>query len=160
MTQAQPSPGQWFWDVQGQKQGPVWLDALQHMARSGAITPDSLVWTTGMPEWMPAGRLPVLFTAAGKPVPKLDGNQEFGGLFLPSGPQSGFAIAAGYCGLIGVLFALTAPLGVIFGILALRDLKQHPEKRGRGRAWTGIIAGGLVTLFWLVIIVAALAVRR
>src|SRR5262245_54304827 len=58
---------------------------------------------------------------------------------LPIG-RSGWAIAAGYLGLFAVLpiFCLIA-LGV--GIWAMRDLRRHPHKGGRGRAIFAIIMG-------------------
>jgi hypothetical protein len=64
-------------------------------------------------------------------------------MLLPIG-RSGWAIAAGYAG----LFAFTvfpAPLALIFGILALRDMKKHPEKRGMGREIFGLVIGGVGT---------------
>lgn len=138
MAQPQSRVGQWFWQIGEQKNGPVSLAQMQAMMRAGQLAQDATVWTEGMVEWVPAARVPVLF---GTPVTSAhDGAMH---LLLPVGPQSGLAIAAGYCGLIGLLVPLIGPIGLILGIYALRDLKQHPEKRGRGRAITGIILGGL-----------------
>jgi hypothetical protein len=63
---------------------------------------------------------------------------------LPVG-RSGWAIAAGYLGLFGILL-LPAPFALLVGLVALRDLRRHPEKRGRGRAWFGTGVGVLGTL--------------
>lgn len=63
---------------------------------------------------------------------------------LPVG-RSGLAIAAGYLGLFSMLI-FPAPLALIVGVLALLDIKRHPKKLGKGRAWFGIIAGALGTL--------------
>lgn len=76
---------------------------------------------------------------------------------LPVG-RSGFAIAAGYlalfCPAMIVPLVCEAPLVVIFlipvlalvfGLLALFDIKKHPDKAGRGRAWFGIVVGGAFT---------------
>jgi hypothetical protein len=60
--------------------------------------------------------------------------------------RSGYAIAAGYLGLFSVML-LPAPLAILFGILALKDIKSHPEKIGKGRAWFGIIMGGIFVFF-------------
>ena len=60
--------------------------------------------------------------------------------------RSGLAIAAGYLGLFALVI-LPAPIALVVGLLALRDLRNHPEKLGRGRAWFGTIAGALGTLF-------------
>ncbi|HEX3478392.1 MAG TPA: DUF4190 domain-containing protein [Kofleriaceae bacterium] len=152
----QARAGQWFWRSGEHNHGPVSLAQLQAMARGGQLAQDVTVWTVGLVEWVPADRVPVLF---GTPVasPADDGAMH---LLLPVGPQSGLAIAAGYCGLIGVLVPLIGPIGLILGIYALRDLKQHPEKRGRGRALTGIILGGLGSALWLLLVVASVLLRR
>lgn len=155
MVQPQARAGQWFWRVGEQKHGPVSLAQLQAMARAGQLAQDVTVWTEGMVEWVPAARVPVLFAP---PAASLADDRAMN-LLLPLGPQSGLAIAAGYCGLIGVLVPLVGTIGLILGLYALRDLKQHPEKRGRGRALTGIILGGLGTVLWLLWMVA-IAMRR
>lgn len=76
-------------------------------------------------------------------------------MVLPVG-RSGLAIAAGYAGLFALL-GIFAPVALVLGILALRDLSKHPEKLGRGRAWFGVIAGGLFTALWIVILIGAAA---
>ena len=69
---------------------------------------------------------------------------------LPIG-RSGYAIAAGYLALFSVLFVF-APFALLFGILALRDIRLHPEKKGKGRAWFGIVMGALFTLLGLLML--------
>ncbi len=76
-------------------------------------------------------------------------------LLLPVG-RSGWAIAAGYVGLVSVL-VFPAPCAVLFSILAIRDMKRHPEKHGMGRAIFGLIMGVLFSLVLAVILVAAIA---
>ena len=75
-------------------------------------------------------------------------------MLLPIG-RSGWAIAAGYLALFSLL-AFPAPFALAAGIIALRDIKKHPEKRGRGRAWFGVIMGAVFSLLLLVGVVAAL----
>ena len=73
------------------------------------------------------------------------------GRFVMPTATSGWAIAAGYAG----LFALTcvfAPVALLLGIVAYRDLKRRPELHGWGRTYLGLILGGLgtaVLLFFL-----------
>jgi hypothetical protein len=76
-------------------------------------------------------------------------------LLLPVG-RSGWAIAAGYLGLISVL-CLPSPLALLAGILAVREMRRNPKKHGMGRAVFGIIMGGIGTVA-LVLILIALAV--
>lgn len=152
MAQPQARAGEWFWRIGEQQHGPVSLAQLQAMARAGQLAQNVTVWTQGMVEWVPAVRVPVLFSP---PPAAVDHGAMH--LLLPVGPQSGLAIGAGYCGLIGLLVPLVGPVGLILGLYALRDLKQHPEKRGRGRAITGIALGGLGTALWLVWVIAIAA---
>jgi hypothetical protein len=65
-------------------------------------------------------------------------------MILPVG-RSIWAIAAGYAGLFAVL-CLPAPIALILGIIAIRDIKRHPEKHGMGRAVFGLVMGILGTL--------------
>ncbi|MDO8677799.1 MAG: DUF4190 domain-containing protein [Acidobacteriota bacterium] len=64
-------------------------------------------------------------------------------MLLPVG-RSGLAIAAGYAGLFAFLI-LPAPLALVLGVLAVRDIRRNPKKRGMGRAVFGVITGVLGT---------------
>lgn len=96
-------------------------------------------------------------------------------LLLPVG-RSGYAIAAGYLGLVSVsmmfappavaigyfgllpVFMIPAPLALIFGILGITDIKKTKNtknrKYGLGRAIFGVIMGGLFTLLLLFLILS------
>jgi len=78
-------------------------------------------------------------------------------MLLPVG-RSGLAIAAGYAGLFAVLI-LPAPIALLLGVLAVRDLRRHPEKHGMGRAVFALIMGGLGTLGLGVVVVGIVANR-
>ena len=65
---------------------------------------------------------------------------------------SGLAIAAGHLGFISVLIFPAAPLALIFGFLALRQLNRQPGLRGYVRAWIGIVLGAIFSVFLLLII--------
>ena len=65
------------------------------------------------------------------------------------------AIAAGYCALfafVPILGVLPALLGLVTGIVALKQIRQDPSLCGKGRAWFGIIAGGVLGTIWTVMI--------
>lgn len=76
-------------------------------------------------------------------------------MLLPIG-RSGLAIAAGYAGLFALLL-VPAPIALLLGVLAVRDIKRHPTKHGMGRAVFAIIMGllGSAALVWLLIAVWA-----
>lgn len=73
-------------------------------------------------------------------------------LLLPVG-RSPWAIVAGYLGLISVL-CIPAPFALGFGVLAVIDIKKHPDKHGMGRAIFGIIMGALGSIGLIGILVA------
>jgi uncharacterized RDD family membrane protein YckC len=73
--------------------------------------------------------------------------------------RSGWCIAAGYLGLFAII-VLPAPAALVVGIIGLRDLRKHPELKGKGRAWFGIIMGGLFTLLLLAVIVSSIVGSR
>jgi hypothetical protein len=66
------------------------------------------------------------------------------------------AIAAGYVGLISVL-CIPAPLALLLGILALRELKRKPNRDGRYRAVFAIVMGAIFTIPLVVIVIALVA---
>ncbi|MBX7105521.1 MAG: DUF4190 domain-containing protein [Gemmataceae bacterium] len=72
-------------------------------------------------------------------------------MIVPVG-RSGWAIAAGYLGLISVL-VIPAPFAVITGILAVREIQRDPKKHGMGRAIFGLVMGGLFSVFLALMIV-------
>jgi hypothetical protein len=76
-------------------------------------------------------------------------------MLLPVG-LSGWAIVAGYLGLISVL-AVPGPFAVLTGILAIREMRRNPKKHGMGRAIFGIVMGSIGTIFLLLILVGLVA---
>jgi len=70
--------------------------------------------------------------------------------------RSGLAIAAGYLGLVSIIYFL-APIALLLGILAIRDIKKHPEKHGMGRAVFGVVMGAIFTAVLLVFVIVMIA---
>ena len=70
--------------------------------------------------------------------------------------RSPWALVAGYFGLLSLL-PLFGVFASLFGLLAIRDINAHPNKHGRGRAWFGVVAGVVSTLFYLVVLLGAVA---
>lgn len=87
------------------------------------------------------------------PLPKAKalGDDLFIRIALPVG-RSLWAIAAGYVGLFSVLL-VPAPLAILLGVVAIVDIRRHPEKHGMGRAIFAIVMGVLCTILLAVIIV-------
>jgi len=90
-----------------------------------------------------------------------DASEEEGLKWLVPVGRSGWAIAAGYLGLlacfplVGALFGI---LAVVTGILALQAAGRNPRLGGRGRAIFGIVAGaiaGAINLLGIVAMIVA-----
>ena len=64
-------------------------------------------------------------------------------MILPVG-RSLWAIAAGYFGLFSFVI-FPAPLALILALIAIWDIKTHPDRHGMGRAIFGLIMGILGT---------------
>ena len=78
-------------------------------------------------------------------------------MLLPVG-RSGWAIAAGYVGLISVVL-VPAPVAIILSIIAIRSIKKskatdHP-KHGMGRAIFGLVMGILFTIVLAVLVIGS-----
>ena len=66
-------------------------------------------------------------------------------LILPVG-RSGWAIAAGYLGLLSLGCFFLGPAAIVCSVMAIRDMKLHPERHGMGRVITGFVLGGIGTI--------------
>lgn len=137
-------------------------DQLRQMYETGVMQASDHAWTEGMKEWQ---TLAALFPAlspppvpprppAAAPQPRPMAPNGCLAMVIPIG-RSGWAILAGYLGLVSVLL-LPAPFAIWCGILAIRDIKQNPMKLGLVRAWFGIIAGSFMMLVAVMQIKAAL----
>lgn len=65
------------------------------------------------------------------------------------------ALWAYYLGIFSLIPCVGIPLGIAALILGIRGLKYgdlHPEARGKGHAWTGIILGGLCAVGYTLLI--------
>ena len=178
MTQATASA--WFFARAGQRQGPVDIGALRQLLASGQVTAGDLVWREGMAEWMAAGRLAELWPGGVVPAgpPPMPGDpigyyapapasggaandmgQDAGmRLLLPVG-RSLWAIAAGYLGLFSVLL-IPAPIALAISIIAIVDIRKHPDRHGMGRAVFGLVMGLVFTVLLLVMVVAVAGNHR
>jgi membrane protease subunit (stomatin/prohibitin family) len=68
-----PQALSFFLAINGQQQGPFDLPTLQTKARDRSLTPATLVWRAGMPNWLPADQVPDLNTAFATVPPPIPG---------------------------------------------------------------------------------------
>ena len=152
----------WYYSKGEQQFGPILLEQLVAGAQSGTIVPTDLIWTDGMPCWLPADSVPDLFSKESphpllKPMiePAADpGADPVTRMILPVG-RSGWAIASGYLGLCSVLI-FPAPFALATGIVAVREMRRNPKLHGMGRAIFGIVMGGIGTVLVLIFLMATL----
>jgi hypothetical protein len=119
---------------------------------------DDLGWREGMADWKPLRDLypdeplpppiPPPIPLPPQSQPKRLGDDAAMRMLLPVG-RSGWAIAAGYLGLLS-LIVLPAPAALLTSIVAIWDIRRsksspHP-KHGMGRAIFGLVMGTLGTL--------------
>jgi membrane protease subunit (stomatin/prohibitin family) len=55
-----PGQAQWYVGVGGERQGPFDQGGLAEQVGEGTLTPQTLVWQAGMPQWLPAQQVPEL----------------------------------------------------------------------------------------------------
>jgi hypothetical protein len=149
---------QWHYYLGGNSCGPVPEEQLVRFLASGNLPPDSLVWTEGMEEWLPAGQIPEL-QAEAEALPPIPGSPAahphksyhhtaatIGVLAAPLAFLATFALwAAGprldpqvqsTVGLAGGSFSLLFMVaGAIAGIIALSGIPQYGKQ--------GLLAKGL-----------------
>lgn len=144
----------------GSQQGPASVEVLKEWMVQGAIQPQTQLKSVATGETILASELPGIYTVQAPtsvtPPPQIAPQAAYPrespqkqaeaysalDMLVPVRADI-FAVAAGYFGLFS-LVVVGAPFALIFGVIALRRIKQNPNRTGKGRAWFGIIMGSLV----------------
>jgi len=147
---AQPPPqseptGQdlWYHARNGAEAAPVDFAGLQLLANTGQLSPDDLVWTHGMQQWVPARSIQAL-DLFGKPTLDRGPGETRGSAMAPSGdglPESVCRAGADsrpWVLFIAVMGFVYAGLSVVGGLLGLI--------KGASRRDPDVIAYGLITV--------------
>lgn len=132
---------------------PSWSPAPEYTDPRGPTQPaPAPVGAYGVPQY---GSSPIAEEPSANPygVPAagaVPASPQYGygyGYGQPSSPQrtNGLAIASLVTSLVSLLTVITAPVGLILGIVALRAIRRDGTG-GRGQAIAGIIIGATVTL--------------
>jgi hypothetical protein len=147
VTSNPPPVEVWYYHHLGVNHGPVDLAHLQFLASGGQITADSMVWKEGLPDWLPASRVPGLIKA---PVASVGQSFQQAPMYVtamqpavaasPDIPRvSGLAVASLVLGILWI-GGLGSILALVFGPVALYQIHVS-----RGRIWgTGLAVAGLV----------------
>ncbi len=142
----------------GQQFGPFTPQQAWNGVASGNLFQNDMACYAGGSAWQPLASMMSLPSAASAQ----DIGQNAGlRMVLPVG-RSGWAIAAGYLGLFGLII-VPAPLALIISLIAIHDIRKHrhdPSPRhGMGRAVFGLVVGVLGTTA-LILIVAVNFLHR
>jgi len=144
----------WFYVRDNQQVGPVALEQLQTLARSGELRPEDRVWTEGMPDWVPASTVPDLQTSmpatpAGQVAVAPVGASTLpdqSPIPAPGSERNWMAITALILGILsvpcacspvcGIVFQLP---GIIFGSLGLKSAKRSLAMAGLSLSILGVV---------------------
>ena len=131
-----PAPGvgqsgeqKWYYDHDGTQFGPIDLSLLQRMLSAGQVSADDMVWSDGMPAWIPAQHVPALFSAcigqvAGSPAGKSQRGEELPASLCKSATDSRPWVL--FLGIIAFVFtALAVGLGLL-ALVAGANTRQPP----------------------------------
>ncbi len=150
------APRMFYISRNGQQFGPYTAPQAQGGVASGHLFPQDLACPAGGTAWQPLFTLLPLPPAGSANDPGQNAGMR---MILPVG-RSGWAIAAGYLGLFGLII-VPAPLALIASLIAIADIRKHRNdpnpKHGMGRAVFGLIVGVLGTALLLFIVLGNLA---
>lgn len=113
---------EWYYARGNQQQGPVPLQQLQDLLRTGQLQPNDLVWRNGMANWQSASQVPDVYAGMGAatpsaPVPAYAPPQAPAPTYAPPGAQPQFQ-NPGYYAPQQVYPPGTVPNYLVFAILA------------------------------------------
>ena len=74
-------------------------------------------------------------------------------MLVPVG-RSPWAIAAGYAGLLSLVFCFLGPIALGLGVMAILDIRKKPHLTGMPRAIIGIVLGAIGTAMIVLFLLA------
>jgi hypothetical protein len=122
----------WYYEADdGERRGPLTIEQMKALVSAGGIRRQTRVWRPGSEE--------TALTRAGDFLAELATVPTNDHLVhvLPVN-RSGWAIAAGYVGLMSFI-PVVSYAGVLVSTIAAWQLKKHPKKLGWGRVITGFV---------------------
>lgn len=138
----------WFYSKDGQQLGPVAFSEIQRLLAEGQITEESMVWQQGTPNWVKLSTVLSAPSAPPIPVEPVIPAATVPGNAIPAAATptktNGFAITSLVLSIIGLVCCtslLFNILAVVFGHLALSQLKKNPAQGGKNLATAGLIIG-------------------
>jgi hypothetical protein len=135
--------------------GPVSAEQLRQWILQGRANRNTLVQAEGATSWKPLSLFPEFSATLGSMAPALPAPQPVRAVSDGTNGMAVTSLVAGIVSLPGACCCfptlLSAPLGIVFGIIALAQLKGRPQQSGRGMAWTGIALSIAALLLFVVL---------
>ena len=154
-------PAEWTFQYGEQWQGPMTLSQLRYAAGSGMLPPHALVHNVRTGEARAAQYIfgppnVALMRPIAPPTLPQDrpGDDAVLRMLVPVG-RSGWAIVAGYLGLVGWLIFPLGPFALLTAWLGHRAIRADPHAHGMGRVVLGYIGGAIGTALLLFFVFAA-----
>jgi len=133
----------------GKEYGPISTAQLRQWLNEGRVNSQTKVQPEGAADWQPLSALPEFTAELGKTSPV--------GMAPPPRvvPQSsGYAIGSVVCGALGFLTCLTAPVGLVLGLMAKSRIRQSQGAlTGSSMATTGIVLSAVAMVLTLLLII-------
>lgn len=138
----------WYYHQLGANHGPVDFSHLQYLIGIGQVAVDDLVWKEGLPEWLPAARVPGLTKQNPSGPVGGSGSAVYVGAVGPNYPPSheypsvsGMAVASLVLGILWIA-GIGSILAIIFGSVALYQIQvSRGRLTGKGLAIAGLVLG-------------------
>lgn len=147
----------WFYSQANERIGPVPLDALVEEMVAGRVKDHDLLWTEGLPNWVPASEVLEVQKAVADarmslaapgwtPQPRMAQAPQMNTMALTS-------MILGICSIVMGTMILTGLPAVICGHIARRQIRESPHTTGGdGMALAGLILGYLSILMTLAVV--------
>ena len=129
----------WYYDLGGQRQGPVPEAELDRLLASGTITTGTLVWCEGLADWQPLGTARPAGGAGAESVPEGWIRCTATGRFFP--PSQ-------IVWLDGKPYSAEAKPGLMQGVLQGGELPRGDEAERTGPAWEQRAQIGFFPAIW------------
>jgi hypothetical protein len=133
--------------------GPVSAEQLRQWIVEGRANRSTLAQGEGATSWKPLSLFAEFSGTLASAAPPLQPAPR--PVAAVSNGTNGLAVTSLVFGILSVISLpgvicccappiMTAPLGILFGIISLAQLKSRPEQSGRGMAWTGLALSAAV----------------
>jgi len=145
----------WFWaDEEGNRHGPFEIGNFKSLIDSGRVSAETLVWKSGMPDWLPADQvLPILFGPKPSGIKSTKDLKKQGRLLENLKKTRLGILLILIAGLVGLLCFPLDPIAFVLGVIGLGFCMAAPSP-AKGPATLTFyfcMATGLLWLLWFVI---------